>query len=230
VSSNAYTASLLAAALLVAACTERVARRPATDTTAATPAVIESSGALATRHEAQESLDRAHVAFDRKHFETMEAELDGAAAFLRTEAQETEGDAGVPLRRAAAELDSLAQRVASGELPTARGLARAFINVNRAEARYHLLRAGDAIAKGENDRAGAELTMSVDHLERATQHAGRQADAIVRTAIADARTLASEMLTGMRPVPDEAWRVTEQLEGAIDRVGASVREKPRKRP
>jgi hypothetical protein len=44
-------------------------------------------------------------------------------------------------------------------------LDRAFINVNRAEARYHLLHAGGAIANGDNERAGEELTMSVDHLE-----------------------------------------------------------------
>jgi hypothetical protein len=229
ISSNAYRASFLSAALLVVACTEHVARRPVANSTAAPPPVTESPGALAMRHETQESLDRARVAFQWKHFETMEAELDGAAAYLRTEAQETEGDIGLPLRRVAAELDSLAERVACGDPPTASVLDRAFIDVNRVEARYHLLRAGGAIARGETDRAGAELTTSVDHLERAVQDAGHEADPTVWTAITDARTLVGEMRTGLGLVPNDARTVTEQLEVAIDRVGGRAYETPRKR-
>jgi hypothetical protein len=212
--------SALLAVVIVTGCNGPEARLSSSDTTPAVPVYTESPGALATRHEAQESLDRARTAFEQRQLETMRAELADAAAFLRTEAQQTEGDAGLPLRGAAAELDSLARRAASGELPTVRAVDRAFINMNRAEARYHLLRAGDAIANGENDRAGEELTMSVDHLERAAKDAARQADATVQTAIADARTLAGEMMKGMGAVPDEAWRVTEELERAIDRIGA----------
>jgi hypothetical protein len=229
VSSNAYRASLLAAALLVAGCTEHVARRPATNSTAAPPPVTESRGALAMRHETQESLDRARVAFQWKHFETMEAELEGAAAFLRSEAQETEGGIGLPLLHVAAELDSLAERVACGEPPTASVLDRAFLGVNRVEARYHLLRAGASIVRGESDGAGAELTTSVDHLERAAQDAEHEANPTVRTAIADARTLAGEMRTGMGLVPNDVWTVIGQLEVAIDCVGGRVSETPRKR-
>ena len=222
--------SALLAMVLVAGCKGPEARVSRSDTTPAVPAVIESPGALATRHEAQESLNRARAAFEQKQLETMRAELADAATFLRTEAQRTEGDAGVPLRLAAAELDSLARQAASGAMPTARAVDRAFINANRAEARYHLLRAGGAIANGENERAGEELTMSVDHLERAAKDAGRQADTAIRTAIADARTLASEMMKGAGAVPDEVWRVTEELERAIDRstsgVGVRVRTEP----
>jgi hypothetical protein len=220
--------SALLAVVLVASCKGPEARPSNSDTTRAVPAVIESPGALATRHEPQGSLDRALAAFEQKQHEAMRAELADAAAFLRTEARETQGDAGEPLRHAAAELDSLAARLATGALPTARAVDRALINTNRAEARYHLLRAGDAIANGHNQRAGEELTMSVDHLERAAKDAGRPADAAVRTAIADARTLAGEMMKGMGAVPDEAWRVTEQLERAIDRVDSGLCERMRK--
>ena len=220
--------SALATVVIVAGCNGPEARPATRDTTPAAPAVIESPGALATRHEAQESLDRARAAFEQKQFQTMRAELADAAAFLRTEAQEAEGDAAAPLRRAALELDSLAARVATGAAPTVSAVNRALINTNRAEARYHLLRAGDAITNGDNQLAGEELTMSVDHLERAAKDAGRPADAAVRTAIADARTLAGEMLKGVGAVPDEAWRVTEQLERAIGRIGGGVRERVRK--
>jgi hypothetical protein len=222
--------SALLTVVLVAGCKGHETRPANRDTTQDPPAVIESPGALAARHEAQESLDQARAAFEQKQYETMRAEFADAAAFLRTEAQETEGDAGAPLRRAATELDSLATRVATGGVPTARAVDRALINTNRAEARYHLLRAGDAIANGDNRRAGEELSMSVDHLERAAKDAGRPSDAAVRTAVADARTLAGEMMKGMGAVPDEAWRVTEQLERVIDRTAAGVRERIRRKP
>jgi hypothetical protein len=208
--------------VLVADCRSPESRPANLDTTQGAAVVIESPGALATRHEAQEYLDRARAAFAQRQYDTMRAELADAAAFLRTEAQETDGDAGAPLRRAAAELDSLTTRVATGAPPTVRAVDRALINTNRAEARYHLLRAGGAIANGENQRAGEELTMSVDHLERAAKDARRPADPAVRTAIADARSLAGEMMHHMGVVPDEAWRVTEQLERAIDRIGAGL--------
>jgi len=217
--------SAIVAVVLVAGCKGPEARPANSDTIHTAPAVVESPGALATRHEAQESLDRARAAFERKQYAVMSAELADAAAFLRTEAQGTQGEAGVPLRHAAAELDSLAMRVATASPPTVRLVDRALVNTNRAEARYHLLRAGDAIANGENQRAGEELTMSVDHLERAAKDAGRPADAAVRTAIADARTLAGEMMKGMGAVPDEALRVTERMEHAIGGIGVGCRER-----
>ena len=221
-------ASALIAVVLAASCKGPTPRPSHSDTTQAVPAVVESPGTLATRHEAQESLDRARAAFEQRRFDAMQAELADAADFLRLEAQQATGDAGGPLRPAAAELDSLAKRVAAGDLPTTAVVTRVFVNANRAEARYHLLRAGDAIAKGDNDRAGEELTMCVDHLERAAKDAGWSADATVRTAIADARSFAGEMMKGMGAVPDEAWRVTEQLERAIDRVDSGLCERMRK--
>lgn len=219
--------SAVIAAVLAVNCSGPEPRPLNIDTTRAVRAVVESPGALATRHEAQESLDRARAAFDQKRFDAMRDELADAANFLRLEARQAEGDAGEPLPRAAAELDSLAQRIAAGDPPSATLLNRVFVNANRAEARYHLLRAGDAIATGDNDRAGEELTMSVDHVERAAKDAGRSADVAVRIAIDDARSLAGEMMKGMGAVPDEAWRVTEELDRAIDWLGSPlVRKEP----
>jgi hypothetical protein len=222
--------SALIAAVLVVGCKGPEPRPLSSDTTRAVLPVVESPGALATRHEAQESLDRARAAFEQKQFDAMRAELANAAEFLRLEARQAQGEAGEPLRPVAAELDSLAHRVAAGDLPTATLVDRVFVNANRAEARYHLLRAGDAIATGDNDRAGEELMMSVDHLERAAKDAGRLADVSVRTAIGDARSLAGEMMKGMGTMPDEAWLVTEQLDRAIDRLGAGDNKRVRKEP
>ena len=226
------TTALLSTLLVVlaAGCKAPEARPVNNDTTRAERTVIESPGALATRHEAQEPLDRARVAFEQKRYEAMRAELADAAAFLRTEAREAEGDAGTPLRHAATALDSIATRIATGAVPTATAVSQVLIDINRAEARYHLLRAGDAIANGDHQRAGEELTMSVDHQERAAKDAGCSADAAVATAIADARTLGNEMLKGVGAVPDEAWRVTEQLERAIDRTGCFLPDRIRTEP
>lgn len=71
--------------------------------------------------------------------------------------------------------------------------------------------------------------MSVDHLERGAKDAGRLADAAVQAAVADARTLASEMMKGTAAVPDEARKVTEQLETQIRRLGADVAAKTKMR-
>ena len=65
--------SALLAMVLVAGCKGPEARVSRSDTTPAVPAVIESPGALATRHEAQESLNRARAAFEQKQLETMRA-------------------------------------------------------------------------------------------------------------------------------------------------------------
>ena len=212
----------LTVVLFVVSCQRTELPLPA-DTTAREPATAESPGALFTRHEAQASLDRARVAFQRKDLEASRSELADAAGFMRTEAQEVGGDARETLRRAADELDSLAARVAKGEVRTTKTLDRFSLCVNRAEATHHLLRAKDAIAKGDHTRAGEELTMSVDHLERAAKDAGQQTDAAVRAAVADTRTLAGEMLKGVHAVPDEVTKVTEELENAILRLDATAR-------
>lgn len=188
--------------------------------TAAVAAVAESPGALATRHEAQEALDRARLAFERKDFAVSKTELADAAAFMRTQAQEAAGDAQASLLRAADELDALGDSISKGQVAAIASLDRASLSVNRAGANFHLQRVKDAVANRDNTRAGEELTITVDHLERAAKDAGRQTDAVIRTAIADARTLAGELMKGVGAVPDEMTKVTDALANAIGRVGA----------
>lgn len=184
-----------------------------------TRVVTASPGALATRREAQEAFDRARAALQQKDFTTAKTELSSAAAFMRTHAQDALADAKPALERAAAAFDTLATQVSTGNIQ-AKTLDRAFASANRAEAEYHLLRAKDAVAKTDNARAGEELTMSVDHLERAMKDAGRQSDAAVQRALADARTLAGEMMKGVAATPDEAKKVTDQIADQIQRLDA----------
>lgn len=192
------------------------------DTGWSAPVVTESPGALATRHEAQESLDRARLAFQRKYFDLVESELANAAAFLRTEAQESEGEPREELRRAADVLDVVVARVSRAQIRDIAALDRASLDVNAAEATFHLLRAKEAIVRHDNVRAGEELIMCVDHLERAAKDAGRQDDPAVETVIADVRTLAREMMAGMGVVPDEVTKVSEAVESVIGRVRAAT--------
>ena len=215
-------AQVLALGLVVAGCQREEMPSP-TDTAAAAAVLTESPGALATRHEAQAMIDRARVALERKDFEVSRSELADAAVFMRTEAQEVGGEARETLIRAADELDTLATWVARGEVTTRAALDRASLRANRAEATHHLLRAKDAIAARDQVRAGEELTMSIDHLERAANDAGQRTDLVVRTAVADARTLASEMIKGVFAVPDEVTKVTDELANAILRVDAETK-------
>lgn len=216
--------TLLAITVVAAGC-QRGERREPADTGAATRAVTESPGALATRREAQEALERARLAFERKDSLVAQSELKDAATFLRTEAQQAVGEGQAALRRAAGELDALGDRIAKGELRSAAALVTASLTVNRAEAAYHLQRAKDAVAQAANTRAAEELTMTVDHLERAAKDAGRQADTVVASAIAKARTLASELTTGVAAVPDEMTKVTDGLSNAIVRLGGDLKVK-----
>jgi hypothetical protein len=222
-SRNTRTTTLLAAlAVLGASCTRGPEAGSKSDTAQAAPPVVTASpGALASRREAQETFDRARAALERKDFTSAKTELANAAAFMRTQAQEAQSDAKAGLERAAAAFDTLATSVSTGTVQ-AKTLDRAFASANRAEAEHHLLRAKDALAKNDNARTGEELTMSVDHLERAVRDAGRQADAALKSAMADARTLAGEMMKGAAATPDEAKKVTDQLGDQIRRLGGEI--------
>lgn len=222
-SRNTRTTALLGALAVLGASCARGPDAGSKSDTAQAPVVTESPGALATRREAQETFDRARAALQRKDFTAATTELANAAAFMRGQAQDAQADARPALERAAATFDTLAIQVTTGNVQ-AKTLDRAFASANRAEAQHHLLRAKDAVEKNDNARAGEELTMSVDHLERALKDAGRQADAAVMSAMADARTFADKMMKGMAAAPDEAKKVTDQLGDRIRRLGPDVAE------
>ena len=210
-------AALLCAALVACSRTES----PHRDTSAAARVplqVVESPGALASRREAQESFDAAREALVRKDFEGAATALSDAATFYQVEARTAPLDAKQALDRAGDALDSLAARVAHGEVRSPAALDRVVANAHAAEAWLHLIRGHAAVLKRDNVRAGEELVMSVDHLERAAKDAGAHADSLVRSAIADTRSLAAEMVKGMEAVPDETARVTDEIERAMGRI------------
>jgi len=162
--------------------------------------------------------DAAREALVQKDFESAAAALSDAATFIQAEARTAGVDAKRALERSAEEIDLIAVRVAHGEIHAPDALDRVYAAAHAAEALHHLYRAHTAMLKRDNVRAGEELVMSADHLERAAKDARLQADSLVQAAIADTRSLCGEMVKGMEAVPDEAARVTGEIESAIHRI------------
>jgi hypothetical protein len=213
---------LLFAALT--ACGRTEAPRPDTSASSRVPLeVIESRGALASRREAQQWFDTAREAVSRKDFEGAATALTDAATFLQAEARDAGSGVGQALERVAEELDLIAVRVAHGEVHAPDVLDSVFARAHTAEASLHLLRGHAAMVKRDKIGAGEELVMSIDHLERAAKDARLDTDSVVKAAIADTRSLAGEMVRGMEAVPDEAARVTDEIEAAIRCIDARTK-------
>ena len=193
-------------------------RRP---TTIQSPGAL-TTAALATRREAQESFDRARDAIVQADLATAATELEAATAFMRTHAEEAELGAKASLQGASKELEMLAQRLARGERQTTRTLDRVFANANRAEGQHHLTRAEAAIEKHAYALAGEELTMAVDHLERAAHDLRGGHNPTAEVAFTTARALAERMLQGAIPARGEVRAVKEQLADELRRLCALI--------
>jgi len=211
-------AGRLALCALLAACAQP--DRQKSDTTAIV--FDEPRDALASREECQNAFDAARTALVKRDVDACLTSLTDAARFFRDQSRADAPEARPALQAAAEELETLAANVANGRRRTAREFDRAFARAHAAEAQQHLVHARAALLKDDTVRAGEELIMTADHLERAAKDAKRPADPVVRTAIADTRSLAGEMMRGMAAVPDEASKVSTEIESAIRRIVASV--------
>jgi hypothetical protein len=213
-------ASAIAAISIVAGCRkESEGRAPAAETARAVTPPTESPGALATRREAQASFDEARAAFTRGELARSSEALQAAASFMREQGQNALPDTKAALEGAARQLDDLAGDVATGSVKSAARLNATFAAANRAEAAHHLAFVKDALAKGDRARAGEELTMVIDHIERATKDAGRSVAPSAKTVLDDARTAASELMKAAGTVPDRLPAVTDRLAQEIRRLG-----------
>jgi hypothetical protein len=202
--------------------------RPEPDTTMIT--VEQSPGALASRRECQAALDAARAALIRKDADACITSLAEAAAFFRNQARTDAPEVRPVLSEAAEEMETLAANIVNGRARTPRDFDRAFARANAAEATQHLAHARAALAERDDVRAGEELIMVADHLERAAKDAKARNDRVVQTAIADARTIGSEMMRGTRAAPDETNKVTVEIERAIRRIVERVYVPPGPKP
>ena len=212
------TCWLTTCCLVVASCDRTRSAKPDT----ATAAVQESPGALASRHEAQECLDSARVAFIRKDYEGCITRLAEAAAFFREHSRVAERDARPALDAAAEEVETFLANVAKGRDRTVRDLDRVSAQANSAEAEMHLSNAQAAMIAGDSVRAGEELVMSIDHLERAARDAHRPRDSAVRRAVAGTRPLAVKLIGGKTASADEVSKATRAIEAASHRILESI--------
>jgi len=122
-------------------------------------------------------------------------------------------------------LETLAANVANGRPPKPRDFDRALARAHSAEATQHLVHARAALLENDDKRAGEEFLMAVDHLERAAKDAKLRRDSVVETAVADACTLAGEMVRATAAEPDETSRGFGH-----DRAGGPPRRDLRVRP
>jgi hypothetical protein len=156
-----------------------------------TARVVEQAGrVMAARREAQPQLDSARTSYARREFDRAATQLRAAAAFARAEADSAIGDGRAALLQAGHDLDSLAARVARNAAGNVSAFDRTFARVHEAESRHHLARARDAWTRRDRERAGEELLMAVDHLERASKDAALPLDATARQAVTTVREVA----------------------------------------
>jgi hypothetical protein len=192
----------------------------AIDTTAIT--FDEPKDVLGTRQECQLALDSARRALIRNNIDGCTTNLADAAAFFRAEATKAAPDARSALIEAATGIETLLANIAHARTRTPRDFDRVFAKAHTAEVRLHLSHFRVALFEHDHRRAGEELLMATDHLERATRDARLRDDRAVNAAIANAHSLALEMVRGTSIVPDEATRVTGEISVAIDRIAAHV--------
>lgn len=206
------------------------AEQSKTETTAATttPTSVSaarettlSAGAIGTRSEAQDHFDRSRAAFLKKDMKTASAELRDAAAFMRTRADSATGFAKALSARSATELDSLAAKVESRSLTSAVRLDHAFAHANRAEAERHYALATRAWSQKQATRTGEELTMAMDHLERAAKDAGIPLDSATTNAMSRARAVADSQLQG-GTAPNGVNEALKDVELQLRRFGARL--------
>lgn len=183
--------------------------------------VIEAEGGLATRREAQEFLDRAREALAVGSPSSASTALYEAAGFFREQTELAKAGAQAGLERAAADLALLALRLEGGDTVLSAELDLTFARAQIAEAMNHCLLAKDAMHQREPGRAGDEITMAIDHYERAARDGRLAPSAWERASVAGARAAAASLLRGSR-VPRTTPRAIDALGGAIMRMTARL--------
>jgi hypothetical protein len=198
-------------------------------TAATTPAAITtppaettlSAGAIGMRTEAQDHFDRSREAFVKKDMKTAAAELTNAATFMRERADSATGYAKALVARSATELDSLAGKVGANSVTSAASLDHVFAHANRAEAERHFSLATHAWAQHQAKRTGEELTMTIDHFERAAKDAHVSLDSATTAGMDRSRAVANTLLQG-GTAPTGVDAALKDVELQLRRFGTKV--------
>lgn len=183
--------------------------------------VIEAAGGLAARQEAQAFLDRAREALVAGSPSSASTALNEAAGFFREQTELAKAGAQAGLEHAAADLALLALRLEGGDTVLTAELDLTFARAQIAEAMNHCLLAKDAMQRSEPGRAGDELTMAIDHYERAARDGRLTPDESERASLTDARSAAASLLRGSR-ASRKTPRAIDALGGAVMRMTARL--------
>ena len=197
-----------------------VAAAPAAVTPAPADTTL-SSGAIGMRSEAQDHFDRSREAFMKKDMKTAAAELHDASVFMRERADSASGFAKALAARSATELDSLARKVGANSVTSPANLDHVFAHANRAEAERHYALAARAWAQHQTTRTGEELTMTIDHLERAARDAGVKLDSATTATMTRTREVANGLLQG-GTAPTGVDEALKDVELQLRRFGTRV--------
>ena len=180
-----------------------------------------SAGAIGVRSEAQDHFDRSRAAFMKKDMKTASTELHDASVFMRERADSATGFAKALAARSANELDSLSREVGASSVTSPARLDHVFAHANRAEAERHFALATRAWTQHQARRTGEELTMAIDHLERAAKDAGLAADTAMTSSLVRTREVANGLLQG-GTAPTGVDEALKDVELQLRRFGARL--------
>lgn len=150
---------------------------------------------LAGRREAQPFLDSAGVLLASGDTNSAVALLNRASALVQARAGQPRGAAGDALLAVSDSIDRYAGALARREPSGASPLARLSVLLNLAEADRHLALASVACSTRSRESVYDELTMAIDHVERASRDGSFPRRASRRAAVAEARRAAAPLAT-----------------------------------
>jgi hypothetical protein len=150
---------------------------------------------MADRQEAQPFLDSAAVLLARADTNAAVVLLHRTAALVQMTASRPRSAASDALLAVSDSIDRYAGALARRESLRASSLSRISMLLNLAEAERHLSLASVACSTRSRESIYDELTMALDHVERAARDGPRPVSAPTRAAVAEARRAAAPLAT-----------------------------------
>lgn len=150
---------------------------------------------MAHRREGQALLDSARAALATEDAVAASALLHRAASFFVMQANSPPSGGTHDLLAVARGLDSLANDVGRRRSVESSGLARMSAHANLAEAERHGALAAVAWSIGSKESVSDELTMAVDHVERAALDSRIQIPSATRRLLGELRAIVSDLST-----------------------------------
>ncbi len=224
IAAPAFVAALMAGSMLGCNQSSEQQKRAADSAVAAakTQASTVAGEVISARREAQGFFDSAHTSFVAKKYKEAAASLHEAAIFARQQSDSATGAAKTALAKSADEIENLSTRVARGRVTSVQTVDRAFARMQLAEAQHHY---GRAMADWVNTNAGAasaELTMSIDHFERAVADAGLKLTSESNATVMDMRNLAADLAKGVKVDSSAFEKELDAFDREIQHVSTKV--------